>query len=191
MTILGTVIFSILTVLFICLTAFFVEKLTDGFPLLAHLLVLPIYVTLSILVSLCLICIFVFPVSYSDEVPDPLSSKKTEIYSLGLNTGDEVHGHFVLGCGTISGGTYPTYRFYTLTQDNKYHLNETLAENFDIVCTDTVEPCIVYDATKMVMYPIRKFFFNECIYFDIEDNNLTGTIYIPKNSIVQSYKIQL
>ena len=128
---------------------------------------------------------------YCDFVPDPLSSKTEEIYSLGTNIGGEVHGHFVLGCGTVSGEVYPTYRFYTVTQDNKYHLNEVVAENFDIVCTDTVEPCIVYDVTKMVMQPVRKIFFDECIYSDIEDNNLTGTIYIPKNSIIQSYKIQL
>ena len=91
----------------------------------------------------------------------------------------------------MSGATYPTYRFYTLTKDNKYHLNEVIAENFDIVCTDTVEPCIVYDETRMVMQPKMKILVDECIYSDIEDDNLTGTIYIPKNSIVQSYKIQL
>ena len=191
MTILGAVIFSILTVLFICLVPFIVEKTSDGITWWKHLCLSPFYVLLSVLVSLCLIMIFVFPISYSDEIPDPLSSKKVEIYSLGLNTSGEVQGHFVLGCGTVSGEIYPTYRFYTISQDNKYHLNEVIAKNFDIVCTDTVEPCIVYDATKMVMYPVRKFFFNECIYFDIEDDNLTGTIYIPKNSIVQSYKIQL
>lgn len=187
MTTLGAVIFSILNVLFICLVAFIVENTSDGLPVWLHVILSPFYIVIAVLVSLCLI----LPFSYDDSVSDPLSSEKVEIYSIGLNTSGEVHGNFVLGCGTVSGETYPTYRFYTITEDNKYHLNEVIAENFDIVCTDTVEPCIVYDATKTVMSPIRKIFFNECIYFDIEDNDLTGTIYIPKNSIVQSYKIQL
>ena len=187
MTILGAVILSILTTLFICLCAFVVEKVSDGIPWWLHLCLSPFYTAISVLLTICLI----LPFSYYDYVPDPLSSKKVEIYSLGLNNGGEVNGHFVLGCGTVSGEIYPIYRFYTLTQDNRYHLNEVIAKNFDVVCTDTVEPCIVYNATKKVMNPTRKIFFDKDIYLDIEDNNLTGTIYIPKNSIVQSYKIQL
>ena len=191
MTTLGTVISITLFVLFICLCVFIMEKATDGISWWVHLCLSPFYAIISGVLSICLILLILFPISYSDEAPDPLSSKNVEIYSLGINAGGEVHGHFVLGSGTVSGEMYPTYRFYTLTKDNRYHLNEVIAKNFDIVCTDTIKPCIVYDATRMAVCPIRKFFFNECIYIDIEDSNLTGTIYIPKNSIVQSYKIQL
>lgn len=191
MTIFGSVLCTILFIAFIVLIGYFVQEISlDEFTWWGHLLASPLYALGSMLIMLTLLSIAML-IGYSSEQPDLTSSTKTEIYSIGVNTGGEVHGHFVLGCGSVNGETYPTYRFYTMS-DNRYHLNEVIANNFDIVCTDTIEPCIVYDATRMMMYPIRmKWFWQDTVYIPIEEKNMTGTIYIPTNSIVQSYKIQL
>lgn len=191
MTIFGSVLCTILFIAFIVLIGYFVQEISlDEFTWWLHVLVSPLYAIGSMLIMLIILPIAML-IGYSSEQPDLTSSTKTEIYSIGVNTGGEVHGHFVLGCGSVNGETYPTYRFYTMS-DNRYHLNEVIANNFDIVCTDTIEPCIVYDATRLVMYPIRmKWFWKDNVYIPIENKNMTGTIYIPTNSIVQSYKIQL
>ena len=187
MTIFGSVL---CTILFIAILICYFAQGSCDFTWWLHVLVFPLYAIGSMLMVLIILSIAMF-IGYSSEQPDLTSSTKTEIYSIGVNTGGEVHGHFVLGCGSVNGETYPTYRFYTMS-DNRYHLNEVNANNLDIVCTDTIEPCIVYDATRMAMYPIRmKWFWKDTIYIPIENKNMTGTIYIPKNSIVQSYKIQL
>ena len=189
MTIFGSVLCTILFIAFIVLIGYFAQDSCD-FTWWLHVLLSPLYAIGSMLMVL-IILLIAMPIGHSSEQPDLTSSTKTEIYSIGVNTGGEVHGHFVLGCGSVNGETYPTYRFYTMS-DNRYHLNEINANNFDIVCTDTIEPCIVYDATRMAMYPIRmKWFWKDTVYIPIENKNMTGTIYIPKNSIVQSYKIQL
>lgn len=190
MTIFGSVLCTILFIAFIVLIGYFVQGSCD-FTWWLHVLLSPLYAIGSMLMVLIILVLIAIPIGYSSEQPDLTSSAKTEIYSIGVNTRGEVHGHFVLGCGSVNGETYPTYRFYTMS-DNRYHLNEVIANNFDIVCTDTIEPCIVYDATRMAMYPIRmKWFWKDTVYIPIENKNMTGTIYIPKNSIVQSYKIQL
>ena len=191
MTIFGSVFCTILFIAFIVLIGYFVQEISlDEFTWWGHLLASPLYAIGSMLIMLTILSIAML-IGYSSEQSDLTSSTKTEIYSIGVNTGGEVHGHFVLGCGSVNGETYPTYRFYTMS-DNRYHLNEVSANNFDIVCTDTIEPCIVYDATRLMMYPIRmKWFWKDTVYISIENKNMTGTIYIPKNSIVQSYKIQL
>ena len=191
MTIFGSVLCTILFIAFIVLIGYFVQEISlDEFTWWGHLLASPLYAIGSMLIMLTILSIAML-IGYSSEQPDLTSSTKTEIYSIGVNTGGEVHGHFVLGCGSVNGETYPTYRFYTMS-DNRYHLNEVIANNFDIVCTDTIEPCIVYDATRLMMYPIRmKWFWKDTVYIPIENKNMTGTIYIPKNSIVQSYRIQL
>ena len=190
MTIFGSVLCTILFIAFIVLIGYFAQDSCD-FTWWLHVLLSPLYAIGSMLMVLIIIALIAMPIGYSSEQPDLTSSTKTEIYSIGVNTGGEVHGHFVLGCGSVNGETYPTYRFYTMS-DGRYHLNEVSTNSFDIVCTDTIEPCIVYDATRLIMYPIRmKWFWKDTVYIPIENKNMTGTIYMPKNSIVQSYKIQL
>lgn len=191
MTHFGGFLFVFLFILFIIIIGYFVQRDSYDFCWWAHLLMSPIYAAGSFVISF-IILLVMFGIAFTDKEPDLTTSEKTEIYSIGLNTVGQVHGSFVLGCGTINGETYPTYRFYTVTEDGKYHLNEVNANNFDIVCTDTVAPCIVYNAIKYVKHPQRlKFIFNEDVYSDIEKVDLGGTIYIPENSVVQSYKIQL
>lgn len=188
MTHFGGFLFAFLFILFILLIGYLVQKDND-FCWWAHLLMSPLYAVGSFIITVAILLIM-FGIAFSDKEFDPSSTEKTEIYSIGINTAGEVHGHFVLGCGSVNGETYPTYRFYTMS-DNRYHLNEVNANNFDIVCTDTVAPCIVY-TTQYVEHPKRlKFIFNEDIHSDIEKADLSGTIYIPENSVVQSYKIQL
>jgi hypothetical protein len=191
MTIFGLVLCTILFIAFIVLIGYFVQELSlDEFKWWGHVLASPLYAMGSMLIMLTLL-FMVMAITHSSEQPDLTSSTKTEIYSIGVNTRGEVHGHFVLGCGSVNGETYPTYRFYTMS-DNRYHLNEVNANNFDIVCTDTIEPCIVYNATRTMTYPVRmKWFWKDTVYTTIEEKNMSGIIYIPTNSIVQSYKIQL
>lgn len=192
MTHFGGFLFVFLFILFIVLIGIGANN-EGSYPLpwWVHLLLSPIYAVGSFIVTF-VILIIMFLIAFPDKEYDLSTTQKTEIYSIGLNTAGEVHGSFVLGCGTINGETYPAYRFYTITEDGKYHLNEVNANNFDIVCTDTVAPCIVYNATQYVEHPKRlKFIFNEDIHSDVKKVYLGGTIYIPENSVVQSYKIQL
>ena len=133
-------------------------------------------------------------ISYGAIEDNSESATRTPIYSIGVSTGNEINGQFVLGCGGINGYSYPTYRFFTF-ENNKYRLCEVNANNFDVVCTDDVEPQIVIDATKTVEKIVRlKSIFDEnklIIERDKNKEDYTGTIYIPKNSIIQTYKIQL
>jgi hypothetical protein len=133
--------------------------------------------------------------SMGEFEPDKTTSKEMPIYSMGLNNKMEINGSFVLGCGTVNGESYTTYRYFTC-ENERYHLNEVNANNFDIVCTDSVAPKVVIDATMEVSkIKYLKWFWDvnkiSNMEQEIDPQDYKGTIYIPKNSIIQSYKIQL
>ena len=137
-----------------------------------------------------LIFLILLMISYSEPKILADSRKEIPIYSLGGNTSFSVHGNFVLGTGVIDGTTTPSYCYYEFV-NGKYHLDEIPAGNFDIVCTDSVEPKIVIDATMEKADHKLTWIFKESISTEIDKEKLTGTIYIPEGSIIQSYEIKL
>lgn len=149
----------------------------------------PVNVIISGLITI-IILVIIFSCTYTISYENPMSKHEVEIYSIGIGAKYDVNGTFMLGTGTINGSSVPTYRFYTLTED-RYKLVEVNANNFDIVCTDTVIPKIVIDATELIEEPNHRLVFNDTIHKSLEKEKWHGTIYIPKNSIVQSYNIQL
>lgn len=137
-----------------------------------------------------LIFLMLHAISYSDPKVLPDSRKEIPIYSIGGGTSFSVSGRFVLGAGAIDGTTKPSYRYYEFI-NGKYHLNEIPAENFGIICTNLTEPKIVINATKEGMEPKLTWIFKETYTRNIENDKLTGTIYIPEGSVIQSYEIKL
>lgn len=148
------------------------------------------FILLASLFADVLIFLILFAISYSEPKVLADSKKEIPIYSLGGNTSFYVHGAFVLGTGVIDGTTTPSYRYYELV-NGKYHLDEIPAGNFGIVCTNSVEPKIVIDATMEKAYPKLTWIFKEAFSTKIDKDKLTGTIYIPEGSIIQSYEIKL
>lgn len=189
MTVFGIILAILVFIVFFGLSIRFFGCILD-LPWWGHILFSPIHTLLS---GLCTALLFVILASMSTGrfEPDETTKKEIYIYSIGLNSKNDVHGSFCLGTGTINGTSVPTYRFYVMN-NGKYHLEEINANNFDIVCTNNTKPKIVIDATKEVAKPIwLKFIFNEDIHVTIDEKDWTGTIYIPENSIVQSFSIQL
>lgn len=188
MTIFGNILFWVILVASCVCFIRFIHVATDC-RWWAHILWSPVNIFISGLITL-MVYVILYACTYTSSYEDPTSKHEVEIYSIGINTKYDVNGSFMLGCGTINGTSVPTYRFYTLTQD-RYKLVEVNANNFDIVCTDTVNPKIVIDATETLEEPNHRLVFNDTIHKTIEKENWHGTIYIPKNSIVQSFNIQL
>ena len=123
--------------------------------------------------------------------PDPTSRQEITIYSIGTDTRFEVNGKFFLGCGTLHGESEPSYRFYA-KQNGGLVLREVPAKNFVVILTDDVKPKVVINATRRVTYPnFLNFLWSEPEYWPIELKDQSGKIYIPKNSIVQSYNMNL
>lgn len=187
MTVFGTILFfAILIGLFILICSLMFDPYDD---LLFKIFMSPFILLLSLIVD-GLIFLILFAISYSEPKVSADSRKEIPIYSLGGNTSFSVHGTFVLGTGVIDGTTTPSYRYYEFV-NGKYHLDEIPAGNFDIVCTNSVEPKIVIDATMEKTDPKLTWIFKESFSTEIDKDKLTGTIYIPEGSIIQSYEIKL
>ena len=187
MTVFGTILFfAILIGLFI-----FIYSNTFGpYDELSFKIIISPLILLFSLIADGLVFLILLAISYSEPKALAESRKEIPIYSLGGNTSFSVHGAFVLGTGVIDGTTTPSYRYYELV-NGKYHLDEIPAGNFDIVCTNSVEPKIVIDATMEKTYPKLTWIFKEAFSTEIDKDKLTGTIYIPEGSIIQSYEIKL
>jgi hypothetical protein len=144
-----------------------------------------------------LIFMIITAIEYSGEDRYYEKSSKTElnIYSINISNGFEMNGSFILGSGYVDGETYNTYRFYTNTKDDIYKLDvfklETVnADNFNIVCTDTVSPHIEYYNTEC-FEPNFGLFFKKTLKTHITLDKAEGIIYLPTNSIIQNYQIKL
>ena len=188
MTIFGNILFWVILVA-LCIGFIWIMHNVTDCKWWEHILWSPVNVIISGLITLIIFAL-IFVCTYTISYEDTMSKHEVEIYSIGINTKYDVNGSFMLGCGTINGTSVPTYRFYTLTQD-RYKLVEVNANNFDIICTDTVIPKIVIDATELIQEPNHRLIFNDTMHETLEREKWHGTIYIPKNSIVQSFNIQL
>ena len=156
-----------------------------------QILMAPLYALFAILIELALIVMMVL-IAYPTKEPDVTSQKDIPIYTIGINDKYNIDGSFVLGCGTVDGESNPVYRFYEINEDSIYVLNEVNAKNFSIVLTDDVVPHIHVNATKCKMVPNRcKWMFVETVHSNIRQEKWEGIIYLPSNSIVQSYQIKL
>ena len=175
----------LMIVAMIALAWFFEWLMEDFVGVLFGIVVVP-----GLIVLLSLKCV-------SDWEDDPSTRIETEIYSMGVNTKGFVYGDFILGSGTINGTSYPSYRYYVKDEtDNSYTLNEVYAKNFKIICTDTVKPKIVINATRehKLVKPGYKWLFDENSFWHNREKcelRYSGKIYIPKNSIIQSFRIEL
>lgn len=195
MTVGGIVFFVVLTiVLFVAFYCCLNEGDFGWMEWWMHLCLSPLVLLMSLLINV-VVFLFMVCIAYGvdESTPLPETKKEIPIYSIGVNTQYSVFGGFTLGCGTIEGTSIPSYRFYEMTEDGKYHLEEIPAENFDIVCTDFVTPKIVIDATYEGMKRKRLgwMFEKDMLKIEIEKKNLHGTIYIPEGSVIQSYEIKL
>lgn len=195
MTTLGNVFMWFLVVVF---TAFWFEVVTEwendwknlwGL----YLLISPLTALMGVL-STAVVGLIIMASSFTDKVPGQSTGYEVPIYSAGVNTQLNIDGAFFLGCGTIHGTSTPSYRYFVADGD-KYKLKEVSANNFDVVCTDTCSPKIVVDASKK-RGEIKRFKWMWRKDCDLLESNIpledrTGIIYIPKNSIVQSFRIEL
>jgi hypothetical protein len=126
----------------------------------------------------------------SDGKLDETSVKTVPIHSIGVTNGSAFGGNFFLGIGSVDGESYPVYQFYTLSEDNRYKIHQVNANNYDIVCTDSIAPSIQYCDSAIITPPIG-LIFNEEIKNHRKMKDSKGTIYIPSNSIVADFKIDL
>jgi hypothetical protein len=142
-------------------------------------------------VLLLFIFVFSLAITYSGNGKiDETSVKTVPIHSIGVTNGSEFGGNFFLGIGSVDGESYPVYQFYTLSEDNRYKIHQVNANNYDIVCTDSIAPSIQYCDSAIVTPPIG-LLFNADIKNHREMKDSKGTIYIPSNSIVADFKIDL
>lgn len=113
------------------------------------------------------------------------------IYSIGLSTDGGMSGSFVLGTGSVEGELYPSYRYFVKV-NGAFELREVRADNYGIVCTDAVKPNVKYHHTNvLVPRTWMQWLWKSEARMTIEPENRRGTIYLPKNSIIQSYTIKL
>lgn len=143
------------------------------------------------IVMLLFIFAFSLTITYSgDGKLDETSIKTAPIHSIGVTNSSSIGGNFFLGIGSINGVSYPVYQFYTLSENNHYKLHQVNANKYDIVCTDSIAPSIQYCDSAIVSPPIRLLFKTEIKnHRKMEESK--GTIYIPSNSIVADFKIDL
>ena len=143
------------------------------------------------IIILLIIFVFFLALTYSgDGKLDETSIKTVPIHSIGVTNGSSFGGNFFLGIGSIDGESYPVYQFYTLSEDNRYKLHQVNANNYDIVCTDSIEPSIQYCDSAIVSPPIGLLFKTD-IKNHRKMKDSKGTIYIPSNSIVADFTIDL
>ena len=134
-----------------------------------------------------LIMLICFMIAFAGSDCEKLDSKEMQIYSLSkcMTTNVEINknGPFQLGIGHNDS----TYAYLVYTNDH-YEFKEVSTENFKIIYTDSVKPKIHIDATKHKLVPKRlKWIFITDIH-NVDSENWTGTIYVPKGSIVRPYK---
>lgn len=143
------------------------------------------------IVMLLLIFVLSLALTYSsDGKLDETSVKTVPIHSIGVTNGSVFGGNFFLGIGSVDGESYPVYQFYTLSEDNRYKIHQVNANNYDIVCTDSITPSIQYCDSAIITPPIG-LIFNTDIKNHRKMKDSKGTIYIPNNSIVADFKIDL
>lgn len=131
-----------------------------------------------------------FALEYTNEIEYTGETEKCYIHSINLSHGGDVTGSFVLGIGEVDGKMYRTYNFYTKTGDNMYELKTIKSDNFKIVCTDTVEPHIVY-YNRGFNAPNYGITFKDTLYSTLNMEDSKGIIYLPSNAIIKNYQIKL
>lgn len=104
-----------------------------------------------------LVIVIIFFFTFRRGNSQIVSEKNLPIYSISLNDGYNVNGEFILGSGSISGESSPTYRFYIENENGEYSLMEVDARKFNIVMVDTVAPFVHIDGTKKLFNPMRIF----------------------------------
>lgn len=153
-----------------------------------NLFMFPLYYLAGISITL-LFTVLAFGLAFGGSNGELMqsSSKEMQIYSLVecMTTNVEINknGPFQLGQG--NGNT--TYAFL-ITENDHYTFQEVKSENFKIIYTDSIKPSVYINPTKGVVKPrLFKWMFTPQEY-EIEKENWSGTIYIPKGSIIRPYK---
>ena len=183
MTTFGTILVLITFIIFFALSIKFFKEL--GFCAIHHVFFSPIYAIASGLIT-AFIFVVLASLSSGRFEPDLSTKKEMAIYPIDMN---HTGGTFHLGVGVKKINKYKsisTYNFY-IKCNGKYDLYEVNAKNFKIVCTNKVKPKIVINATHENAKMKIKLIFNEDLHSPIDEKYLTGTIYIPENSVIQAY----
>ncbi len=136
-----------------------------------------------------LVIVIIFLFTFRRGNSQIVSEKNLPIYSISLNDGYNVNGEFILGSGSISGESSPTYRFYIENENGEYSLMEVDARKFNIVMVDTVAPFVHIDGTKKLFNPMR--IFVNPVVLNIEESEYEGTIYLPTKSIIKTFDVSL
>ena len=148
-------------------------------------------IIIGFIVSLIIMCLVLgacYTIGYKH---DKYIDHTVPIYSIGLSTDGGMTGSFVLGTGSVKGELYPSYRYF-VKDNGTFELREVRADNYKIVCTDSVNPNIKYHHTGVLVPRTRmRWLWKSEMRITIEPEYRKGTIYLPKNSIIQSYTIKL
>ncbi len=189
MTTLGLwVLWCILPIICICILIKIEEKDCIFLNWKFNLFMLPLYYLASLSIAL-LLTVLAFGLAFGGSNGELIqsSSKEMQIYSLAecMTTNVEINknGPFQLGQGNGN-----TIYAFLISEENHYTFQEVKSENFKIIYTDSIKPSVYINPTKGVVKPrLFKWMFTPQEY-EIEKENWSGTIYIPKGSIIRPYK---
>jgi len=132
----------------------------------------------SIAIGFLLFAIIGMPISYkAKQIPIEESREKLVTFKDNNN----ISGSFFLGTGSIEGDLY--YYYYKEVGDGRYISGKISSYRCVINETDEVSPCIVSYKSEFG----NKYW----KLFSFPDKHFKSDIYIPKNSIVRGFKLDL
>ena len=103
-------------------------------------------------------------------------------------TKQEIHGHFILGIGNISGETEQEMKYYYFKSNKKgKKLKSVNANNVYIRETDEQKPCLIKEYEEQEFTGFLKFMFGACNN-RVEKNKI---LVVPTNTIKIEYNVDI
>lgn len=146
-------------------------------------------VFLSSILSMLLAGVVALPLSMAFQEYEALPFEKTEYHlmALGNHDGGKTYGSFFLGCGYVSGKSYPVITYVKKSDTGMIELCQEEANNAIIFETKDKTPTVVfYKQYVQAKYPK--------LLFPIEQGwnyRFKTQFYIPPDSVSQGYSISV
>lgn len=123
-----------------------------------------------------------------DLIPPKKETFKESYPLVALQDNINLNGHFFLGCGSIENNNY---YFVMLKDKERIKFHKLPAEKWNIIEEENIQPQVVV-IKKSVPKLVNELFSNDDDDLGVRKGKIIDRIiYIPKNSIINNYKIDL
>ena len=134
--------------------------------------------------------IFVIGIGIGQKIINTYEEKQYNIQGLenNIEIKQEMHGHFILGFGSVSGKTEQEMKYYYFKSNKKgKQLKSVEASNVYIRETDKQKPCLIKEYEEKEFTGFFKFMFGTCNN-KVEKNKI---LVVPTNTIKIEYNVDI